>query len=198
VASVEHAAYAEVVSEYTRRRPDVEVLIHFGDTTDPTGGLRTGETDVAFVYGPFDRAGIETHRLFTEPLGVVMAAGHPLAAVDDLTLDRVLAEPTFDFTTTDRAWHDYWMATAHRGDRPPRIVAHFKTLDALVEALRARLGVHTGTRSLAELGGGSLVWRPMPELEPLHHAVAWRADDDRAHVVEFVSTVEQEFDAHAS
>ncbi len=198
VASVEHTAYAEVVAGYAQRRPEVELLIHFGDTTEPTGGLRTGETDVAFVYGPFDRTGIDSRVLFTEPLGVVMAATHPLAAVKDLTLDQVLAEPTFDFTTTDRAWHDYWMATAHRGGRPPRIVAHFKTLDALVEALRARLGVHTGTRSLAELGGGSLVWRPMSELAPLDHAIAWRADDTRAHVLEFVETVAQAFTVTAS
>ena len=46
--------------------------------------------------------------------------------------------------------------------KPPIIVAHFETLDSLVEALRAKLGVHTGTRSLADLGGGSLVWREIP------------------------------------
>lgn len=188
VASVEHTSFSHVVSEFERRRSDIDVFLHFGDTTEPTGGLRTRESDVAFVYGPFDRSGIETRMLFSEPLGVVMAADHPLASIDPLALERALAEPTFDFPTTDRAWHDYWMAISQRSGRPPAIVAQFKTLDALVEALRAKLGVHTGTRSLAELGGGSLVWREMPELQPLEHFVAWRSDDDRREVADFVTT----------
>jgi DNA-binding transcriptional LysR family regulator len=198
VASVEHSAFAHIVAEFERRRPDVDVFITFGDTTEPTGGLRTRETDVAFVYGPFDRSGLETSLLFTEPVGIVMAADHPLAALEDLTLERALAEPTFDFTTGDRAWRDYWMAIPHRRGKPPIVVAHFKTLDALVEALRARLGVHTGTRSLADLGGGALVWREMADLQPLEHFVAWRAGDDRSEVTDFVATSVESFSTPAA
>lgn len=198
VASVEHTAFAHVIADFERARPDVDVFITFGDTTEPSGGLRTRDTDVAFVYGPFDRIGLETRLLFTEPIGIVMAADHPLATVEDLTLERALAEPTFDFTTGDRAWRDYWMAIPHRGGRPPIIVAHFKTLDSLVEALRAKLGVHTGTRSLAELGGGTLVWREMPELDPLEHYIAWRVGDDRNEVAEFVDTAVARFSSSAA
>ena len=198
VASVEHAAFAHVISAFERRRPDVDVFISFGDTTEPTGGLRSRDTDVAFVYGPFDRSGLETRLLFTEPIGIVMAADHPLAALDDLPLERALAEPTFDFTTGDRAWRDYWMAIPHRRGKPPIVVAHFKTLDALVEAIRAKLGVHTGTQSLAELGGGTLLWREMPELQPLEHFVAWRSGDERDEVLDFVATSVESFSTPAA
>lgn len=198
VASLEHSAFAHVISDFERRRPDVNVFISFGDTTEPTGGLRSRESDVAFVYGPFDRTGLETRLLFTEPLGIVMAADHPLVSAEDLTLERALAEPTFDFTTGDRAWRDYWMAMPHRNGKPPIVVAHFKTLDSLVEALRARLGIHTGTRSLAELGAGSLVWREMTELQPLEHFVAWRAGDDRSEVMDFIATSVEKFSTSAA
>jgi DNA-binding transcriptional LysR family regulator len=193
VVSVEHGSFAHVLTEYTRRRPETRVLIRFGDATDPTGGLRSGDVDVAFVYGPFDRTGIETRHLFTEPLGVVMAVDHPLASEVELSLEQVLAEPTFEFATGDRAWHDYWMATAHRGGQPPKIVAEFHSIDGLVEALRAGLGVHTGTRSLAESGGPSLMWREMPDLERLEHAVAWRSEDTRPIVQGFVATAAEVF-----
>jgi DNA-binding transcriptional LysR family regulator len=188
VVSVEHGSFSHVLTEYTRRHPETQVMIRFGDATDPTGGLRSGDVDVAFVYGPFDRAGLEIRHLFTEPLGVVMAVDHPLADDPDLGLEQVLAEPTFDFATGDRAWREYWMATAHRGGRPPRIVAQFHSIDGLVEALRAGLGVHTGTRSLAESGGTSLVWREIVDLAPLEHSVAWRIGDTRAIVQDFVAT----------
>jgi hypothetical protein len=59
----------------------------------------------------------------------------------------------------------------------------------LVEALRAKLGILTGTRSLADLGGPGLVWRPMLELAPLEHFVAWKAGETRPHVQDFVSIV---------
>jgi hypothetical protein len=127
-----------------------------------------------------------------------MAADHPLAEVDDLTLGVALAEPTFDFTTGDRAWRDYWMAMPHRNGKPPIVVAHFKTLDSLVEAIRAKLGVHTGTRSLADLGGDSLVWREMNELQPLEHFIAWRVGDDRDEVMEFVATSVDNFSTPAA
>lgn len=195
VVSVEHGSFAHVLTEYSRRHPETRVMIRFGEATDPSGGLRSGEADVAFVYGPFDTSGLETRRLFTEPLGVVMAADHPLARTEELTLEMVLAEPTFDFPTGDRIWHDYWMATAHRAGIPAKIVADFRSLDSLVEALRAKLGVHTGTSSLAELGGPSLVWRQMPELEPLDHFVAWKSGDNRSAVRDLVAAATDVFAA---
>ncbi len=194
VAAVHHVFYAAALERFTAEHPEVEMLIRFGDTTDPTGGLRTSEADVAFVYGPFDHTGLVVATVFSEPLGIVMAADHPLAELDPLPIDRALVEPTFDFATEDRAWHDYWMATALREGRPPRIVAQFRTLDALVEAIRMKLGVHTGTRSLAELGGQDLVWKEMPQLERLEHYIAHRAGESRRHVLDFVDTVIEIFD----
>lgn len=193
VAAIHHAFYADALDRFALEHPDTEMMIHFGDTTDPTGGLRTRQTDVAFLYGPFDAGGLNKIRLFDEPLGIVMARDHPLAELDPLPLSAVLDQPTFDFTTDDQAWHDYWMATAFRSGRPPRIVARFRTLDALVEALRRRLGVHTGTRSLAELGGPDLIWREMEQLPRLQHYVAWHEGSSGPEVVDFVRTVEAMF-----
>ncbi len=196
VAAVHHVFYAAALDRFTAENPEVEMLIRFGDTTDPAGGLRTSEADVAFVYGPFDHSGLVLTRVFSEPLGIVMATDHPLAELDPLSLDRAMVEPTFDFATEDRAWHDYWMATALRGGRPPRIVAQFRTLDALVEALRMKLGIHTGTRSLAELGGHDLVWKEVPQLDRLEHFIAHRAGESRRHVLDFVETVMEIFEDH--
>lgn len=187
VVAVEHGYYAHIVNDFSLRFPDTAVKVHFGDATDPSGGLRGREVDVAFVYGPFDREGLDTRFLFEEPLGVVMAADHPLAAVEELTLEQVLAEPTFDFSTNDREWRDYWMATSQRAGRPARIVAGFHSLDGLVAALKAKLGVHTGTRALAEMGEPDLIWRQVDGLAPLNHWVAWRAGDNRTVVRDFVT-----------
>ena len=48
--------------------------------------LRLGEADVALVHEPFDRTGLDTETLVTEPRVAALAATHPLAARDRLVL----------------------------------------------------------------------------------------------------------------
>jgi DNA-binding transcriptional LysR family regulator len=42
--------------------------------------LRRGEADVALVYEPYDRTGLDTEDLASEPRVAALATGHPLAA----------------------------------------------------------------------------------------------------------------------
>ena len=189
VAAITHIQLGKALDTFAQAHPDVELLIHFGELTDPSGGIRSGHADVAAVHGPFDSRDLELAYLWSDPLVVAMGAGHPLAAKGELTIAEVVGEPTFDFPAPDREWRDFWMLTAHRGGRPPRIVAHFSSLDAMIEAVRAGLGIHVTTAELIDgLGPGSgIVWRPVPGLEALEHSLAWRRGDERELVREFAS-----------
>lgn len=199
VAAVTHAQLGDALEAFAQANPDVNLRIHFGELTDPSGGIRSGAADVAAVHGPFDSGDLELAYLWSDPLVVAMAADHLLAARVELAIEEVLAEPTFDFPTADRLWRDFWMLTKHRGGRPPRIVAQFSTLDALVQALRAGLGIHVTTPDLVEaLGPGSgIVWRPVPGLEPLEHSLACRKGDERDVVRDFAAACRAAF-GHAS
>ena len=42
---------------------------------------------------------------------MAISAGHEFAAGSEVSLERMLAEPTFDFLTDDPIFRDYWMAT---------------------------------------------------------------------------------------
>lgn len=189
VAAIDHADVAAAIERFSADRPDVEVLIHFGDLLDPTGGLRAGRVDVAFSYGPFDTTGLAASPLWAERMGVAMARHHRLATKPDVTVADVVAEPTFDFPTPDAAWRAFWSIAAFRGGAAPRYVAQFRTLEGLVSALRAGLGVHLATESLQASLGDDLVWRPLPEHPMLQRWVLRRADDDRPLPVEFVDAV---------
>ena len=164
--AITHIQMGKALEAFSQAHPDVALLIHFGELTDPSGGIRSGHADAAVVHGPFESRDLELAYLWSDPLVVAMGAGHPLAAKDELTIAEVVGEPTFDFPTPDREWRDFWMLTAHRGGRPPRIVAHFSSLDAMIEAVRAGLGIHVTTAELIDgLGPGSgivLVARARP------------------------------------
>lgn len=106
-----------------------------------------------------------------------------------------MAEPTFDFVTSDPIFRDFWMAANHRGGRPPRIVAQFRGLDGLVEGIRSGLGVNL-VRERVLAGGGpdsGVVFRPVAGLEGADVAVAWRSGDTREVVLDFVEVAREAF-----
>jgi len=194
-AAVTHDLMGEALRLFGERRPEVSLLIRFGDLLDPTGGLRAGEADAALVYGPFDTSGLELAFLWSDPLVACMAADHPLAGKDEVTIEEFVEQPTFDFPTADRRWRDFWRLAGHRGGRPPRIAAQFRTLDALLTALRAGLGVHIVSLPLVESAGrdSGLAWRPVRGLPPLDHYIAWRSGDERPLMRELVDACRDAF-----
>jgi DNA-binding transcriptional LysR family regulator len=192
VVPADHEPLRPALARFNERRPDVDVQVHFGEVTDPTGGLRDGHADVAVVVGAFDRTGLETTPLWTDPRGVAMAADHPLAEKDELTVAELVAEPTFDFPVEDPVFRDYWMVINHRGGRPPKIVARFRSLDGLLEAVRGRLGVNVIRERIVDTLGQSsgVVFRPVAGLEPAEVALAWRQGSSSELVSDFVAAAQ--------
>jgi DNA-binding transcriptional LysR family regulator len=189
VAAVNHPEMSHALDRFSDSHPDVDLMINFGDQLDPTGGLHDGQADVAFVYGPFDHRGLDLTPLYSEPLGVALAESHHLASAASLTVEDVIAEPTFDFPTADRAWRDYWSgADFRRGHPPAKYVAQFRTLEGLIASIRAGLGVYFATQGLVAAAGSGVVWRRLDGLPPLQHSIARRADDDRPIVQSFVDS----------
>ena len=90
--------------------------------------------------------------------------------------------------TRDRTWRDYWYATSHRRGRQPRIGATAHSVEGMLEAIRAGLGVATTIESVVgALGPASgIVFRPLTGFEPVEFSVAWHAGDARAEVADFV------------
>jgi len=189
-APLTHRLAAPTLGLFTTRHPEVEVTIHFGGLLDPWGGLRERASDVAIVYGTFDSEGLELRHLFSEPRGVAVAADHPLARQSEVTLAELVEEPIVDVASNDASSRDFWIAAGHRAGRPPRIGATVQTLDGLIEAIGAGLGVATTVVAVVDAMGASagVVFRPVIDLEPLEFWVARRAQDDRQQVLDFMDT----------
>ena len=170
---------------FAERRPDVDVVIRFGDLLDPSAGLRGGEVDVAVVAGPFDSAGLELQTLWREPLGVALAADHPLAARAEVTLAEFLDQPIVDVPTHDQIWRDHWYALSHRHGRPPVVGSTAHSMEGMLEAIRAGLGVAATLASVTSEHDG-IEFRPLVGLGPVEFRVGRRAGDGRREVTDFV------------
>jgi DNA-binding transcriptional LysR family regulator len=188
VAPLTRRLVAPAFDHFYAAHPEAEVTIHFAGFLDPLGGLRDGPADVAILYGEFEHESIELRHLFSEPRGAALAAEHPLAARTELTIEEFVAEPLVEVPVRDQIWSDFWTAQSHRNGIPPRIGASVTTLDGLMEAIGAGLGVATTVAPAIDMLGAAVgvVFRPVPELSPLEFWVARRANDNRPHVVAFV------------
>ena len=188
VAPFTRRLVAPAFQHFGAAQPEVEVTIHFAGFLDPLGGLRDGPSDVAILYGEFEHAGIALRPLFSEPRGIALAADHPLAARPEVTIEELIREPLVEVPVRDRVWSDFWTAATHRNGRPPQIGASVTTLDGLMEAIGARLGVAVSVAPAVEMLGAAagVIFRPVPGLSPLDFWVARREHDDRTHVVAFL------------
>lgn len=190
VAPLTRRLVAPALERFSATHPEVTLTIHFGSFLDPLGGLRDGAADVAILYGEFEHDGIELRPLFSEPRGVALAADHPLAMRSVVAIEDFLREPLVEVPVRDQLWRDFWIAASHRGGKPPRVGATVATLDALIEAVGAGLGVATTAAPVVEALGpaAGVVFRPVPGLEPLEFWLAHRTQDDRRQVLAFVES----------
>ena len=188
VAPLTRRLAAPALQAFRAQHPEVEVAIHFAGFLDPLGGLRGGPADVAVLYGEFEHEGIELRPLFCEARGVALAEDHPLAGRPAITIEDFIREPLVEVPVRDRVWSDFWTAARHRNGTSPQIGASVTTLDGLMEAVGAGLGVAvTVAPAIAMLGASAgVVFRPVLDLPPLEFWAARRDHDDRPEVVAFL------------
>jgi len=179
---------APALQRYSAAHPEVELRIHFASFLDPLAGLREGTADVAILYGQFEHEGIELQLLFSEPRGVALAADHPLAAGAVVALEDFLREPLVEVPTRDRLWGEFWTAAEHRGGKHPPVAATVHTLDGLMEAIGAGLGVAATVAPVTDAfsAASGVVFRPVPGLAPLDIWVGRREGDERPEVLAFL------------
>jgi DNA-binding transcriptional LysR family regulator len=105
-----------LAAAFRQRHPGVDVRIREADFTDPTAGVRAGLADIALTRTPFDRTGITTVVLRSDPVGVVLRAEDPLAGRAVVHVRDLADRQWFQLPEgTDPAWRAYWNGTKPGG-----------------------------------------------------------------------------------
>ena len=137
-----------IMAAYREAFPDVEVEMREFPANDPSAGLASGVTDVAFIRLPQGTQRIETETLFTDPVVAMVAEDHPLAARTSVSARDLIAHPLTLSDTTDEVYRAFWGLYDAR-DRPGRFVAVSSvTEETSLVAAGAAIGV-TGAAVLA-------------------------------------------------
>jgi DNA-binding transcriptional LysR family regulator len=191
--SVAGALYRYAVSCFTHDHPEWSVELKLHAWSDATAGLLDDTSDVAFLWLPVpgqERLALETLR--TEPRHVAIWSKHPLAQRSEVRMSELLDEPFVALPPSAGVLRDYWLAMQERDGHPVRIGALAETPDEAFEAVGAGQGV-----TLLSAGNAQLYARPgvatlpVVDLSPAELAVAWRSDDERPIIREFVQSAQE-------
>ncbi|WP_185993811.1 LysR family transcriptional regulator [Streptomyces benahoarensis] len=179
-------------SRFAAARPGARLRLRQVPWNDATAGLADGTCDVAFVWLPLPDPDRYRWLVVAEELRLVaMADTHPLADREIIDFTDLLDEPFLALPDSAGPLRDHWLATDSRGGKPARIGVEVASTEETYEALVAGLGVvllAAGNTPLLTLGG--VVTRAVRGISPSRFALAWRADDHRRLVQEYVRACE--------
>lgn len=159
-----------LVAAFRKDHPDADVRIQESDLADPTLGLRDGRVDVALTRAPFEDDGIGFVVLRSDPVGVVLRIGDPLADRPQLRLADLQDQFWFRLPDDlDPAWRAYW-----NGDIPTDQVAEAPIARTVQECLQAALwnGL-IGLAPVRQPVPKGLVIVPLVDKSPSDLVVAW-------------------------
>ncbi|MFF6998303.1 LysR family transcriptional regulator [Streptomyces sp. NPDC008313] len=139
--------YAHVIDLFRTRHPGVRLRIQEVYFTDPFGPLRNGSVEVSTAWLPVREPDLTVGPLVaTEPLVLMVAAGHPLAARDTVGMEDLADWPLPQSAMPiPEYWQQTLVPTHTPGGRPIRRgpkVSTFQEVAAVVAAGEAISLVH--------------------------------------------------------
>ena len=188
-AAAANEATPAIVTSFAHRRPGWKVRMRQSDWADPSAGLGDGLVDVAIVrLSAPTMPELHVRKLFSEPRGVILPAGHRLAErsridVADLRQEAFVAAPEHT-----GAWRTYWLGGEELngpGTGPVRVGAVVTQPDEWLAAVTNGDGVAIAPESAARFyHRPGLVYRPVDGIADSEVAVAWRPGQDPDLVVQ--------------
>jgi DNA-binding transcriptional LysR family regulator len=162
------------------------------DFSDPTAGLTDGTVDAAFLRLPVASPELTIESLSSEPRVAVLHASHPLADRNSISIADLLDEHWLQMPGRDSTWREFWLASSHRDGVKPLLGPEVHTIEEQLTATLIGSYVSLTPKSVASYyPRPGISYVPVDDVEPSEVAVAWRRDDDRANVREFVESVRQ-------
>ena len=179
----------DIVREFKQRHPESVLELTEYDFSDPTVGLASGKVDCSIVRPPLGIPGITFVELSREHCVVCLPAWHHLADLPAVTLNDILDEPIIA-APGQSIWRDYWIADAHRGNRPANVVYEAATVESELHAVATGRGISITADSTARFyARPGVIFKQIVDMPHSVIAIGYREGANRR-VRDFVSVVE--------
>ncbi len=179
-------------ARFTKQYPDVHVVPRRFDWGEEAEALRARSVDIAYVWLPAAMQGLQMEIIATEPRLVAMPHHHPLAGRTSVQIMGLADEPLMWTKKAPKAWVDWWAVNPRPDGEEPRWGPTNDNAEEMLEQVAAGLAICFAPASMSTYyARPDLVWRPIVDIEPLHIAIAWRANETNPLIESFVSTVRE-------
>jgi DNA-binding transcriptional LysR family regulator len=186
-----------ILGAYSERYPDVYVRLRESTFSDPSAGLASGASDVAFVHPPLAVKGLWSEVLSVEPRLVALPERHALARRTSVSVREILDEPIVGFPSADEAADRFWLLADFRDGRPAPVLArpetHEEKLQIVASGRALSVVCAASARFYARPG---VVFVPIVDVPPSEVVVAYRASAAERLVHNFVRLAAEVRDAH--
>ena len=187
LTSIGRALFPAIVDQFAKRQPGWRIELRSFGWGDATCGLSDHAADAAFVWLPVDAAEIESEVLATERLFVALSTRHPLAERVEVEFAEIMSEPVAALPASAGPLRDFWLAIDQRAGHAPRLAAEVSTADEVFEIVSSGAAVTLLAEGNAAIyARQGIVCIPVSGLKPARLAIAWRRDDKRPAVRDFV------------
>jgi DNA-binding transcriptional LysR family regulator len=181
---------------FEERYPNVELKLTSYPFVDPSCGLETGETDVAFVWLPIEHPQIETEHLFDEPRYFIVADHHRLASKSSICREEVEDESFFTWpeswglSATTMTWGDFFQLQPKLDGTRRVSSVHIRDESEWLDSLVRGRAISTTPESMKTYyPWPGIKYIPAEGIDPVVAAIAWRRDEDNPFVSNFVQIV---------
>jgi DNA-binding transcriptional LysR family regulator len=176
--SVGNYVVPPVVRAFSEAHPEIALTTEDLPIARLVEGLRDGRLDAGLTRPPLVDD-IATERVLREPVGVVLPAGHRLAAAEQLDLAELAGEP---WVLTPRSswepWHRKYDQDFATAGFAPNVVQRGSSVQSLLALVAAGVGVTRLPLSARTLRGTGVVFVPLRD-DYADVVIAWVDDRPR-------------------
>jgi DNA-binding transcriptional LysR family regulator len=165
--SASYAILPELLREYRRRYPDVDLVVRLMNTATQVVAIHDGEIDAGLARTPLDAQGLATRALTVDTVAILLPEEHRLAKRKAIALPDLAGESLIVYPTAPRtSWVDFMLSVFRDAGVDVKPVEEASDTFTAMALVAAGLGVMLvpGNYGLFERPG--LVWRPLAEPAP--------------------------------
>ena len=154
-----------LLGDYRKRFPDVELRLYEWTTAKQVEELRYGNIQVGFVRGPTRDEELIVEHVWREPIVVALPEGHRLADLDTVPPEMLADEP-FVMVPRDKepTSHDKYVSICHLSGFSPRVVQEAHHVHTSVALVASGVGVCFVPASVENLRRPGAVYRPLEDV----------------------------------
>jgi DNA-binding transcriptional LysR family regulator len=181
----------EAADLFQTRNPDCEVTIQEIPLHDRFGLLRARELDLQLTELPAHEPDITTGPVvFSDPRALVVAAGHPLAGRETVSLEDLAHSPLITISGPPRYWLDFHFPSSTPSGKPipqgPETVAWQEVLSLIA----AGKGVcPTSARAADYYSRPDIAYVSFRDAPPLEYGLLWLTAAETIKLQAFVQTI---------